>query len=148
MSPPAWAPTEPGTCRTASKVAKSTKRLDFDVLVMRIRRDWINGSPDRETSGPQNFQIIGALDALLQSTLSGQTERVACRAASWRPNEPSIHCASVPGDSLQTAVSSTNCAAQAAAESGQWLAVRSLYQLAARAGGGATKPREVSCITR
>ena len=43
---------------------------------MRRWGDWINGGPEPETSGPQNLQIIGALDALLQSTLSGKTERV------------------------------------------------------------------------
>ena len=43
---------------------------------MRSWGDWINGGPEPESSGPQNLQIIGALDALLQSTLSGKTEPV------------------------------------------------------------------------
>ena len=43
---------------------------------MRSWGDWINGGPEPETSSPQNLHIIGALDALLQSTLSGQTESV------------------------------------------------------------------------
>ena len=41
---------------------------------MRNWGDWINGGPEPETSGPQNLQTSGALDALLQSTLSGKTE--------------------------------------------------------------------------
>ena len=48
----------------------------FDVIVMRSWGDWITGRPEPETSGFQNLRIIGALDALLQSTLSGKTERV------------------------------------------------------------------------
>ena len=43
---------------------------------MRSWGDWITGGPEPETSGPQTLQIISALDALLQSTLSGKTERV------------------------------------------------------------------------
>ena len=55
------------------------ERPPLDVIVMHSWGDWISGGPEPETSGPQNLQIIGALDALdalLQSTLSGQTERV------------------------------------------------------------------------
>ena len=52
------------------------ERPPLDVIVMRSWGDWISGGPEPETSGPQNLQIIGALDALLQSTLSGKTERV------------------------------------------------------------------------
>ena len=52
------------------------ERPPLDVIVMRSWGDWINGGSEPETSGPQNLQIIGALDALLQSTLSGKTEPV------------------------------------------------------------------------
>ena len=76
MRPLAWALTEPGTRRTALKVAETTIRSLFDVVVMHSCGAWINGGPEPETSGPQNLQIIGALDALLQSTLSGKTESV------------------------------------------------------------------------
>ena len=74
--------------RTALKVTEATdsgrlrrtrkraQRPPLDVIVMRSWGDWITGGPEPETSGPQNLQIIGALDALLQSTLSGQTETV------------------------------------------------------------------------
>ena len=51
-------------------------RPPLDVIVMYSWGDWIHGGPNPETSGPQTLQIIGALDALLQSTLSGKTERV------------------------------------------------------------------------
>ena len=52
------------------------ERPPLDVIVMRSWGHWINGGSEPETSGPQNLQIIGALDALLQSTLSGRAEPV------------------------------------------------------------------------
>ena len=76
MRPLGWAPPEPGTRPTALKVPAATHHPLFDVIVMRSWGDWIKGGPEIETSGPQNLQIIGALDVLLQSTLSGQTEPV------------------------------------------------------------------------
>ena len=52
------------------------ERPPLDVIVMRSWGNWIQGGPEPETSGLQNLQIIGALDALLQSTLTGKTEAV------------------------------------------------------------------------
>ena len=76
MRPLGWVPTEPGTRRTALKVAEATNHPLFDVIVMRSWGDWTHGGPEPETSGPQNLQVIGALDAFLQSTLSSKTEPV------------------------------------------------------------------------
>ena len=76
MRPLGWALPEPGTRGTALKVTKSSNRPHFDAIVVRSRADWITGGPEPETSGPQNLQIFGALDALLRSTLSGRTESV------------------------------------------------------------------------
>ena len=52
------------------------ERPPLEVIVMRSWDDWIPGGPEPETSGPQDLQIIGALDARLQSTRSGKTEPV------------------------------------------------------------------------
>ena len=71
MRPLEWTPTEPGTRRTALRVAEATNHPLFDVIVMRSCGDRINGGPEPEASGPQDFQTIGAL---LRLTLSGQTE--------------------------------------------------------------------------
>ena len=76
MRPRGWAPTKPGTHRTPLKVTKAKNHPLFHIIVMCNCGDWIHGGPEPETSGPQNLQIIGALDALLQSTLSGQNEPV------------------------------------------------------------------------
>ena len=72
MRPLGWAPPEPGTRPTALKVPAATHHPLFDVIFMRSRGDWINGSPVPKTSGPENLQNIAALDALRQSTPSGQ----------------------------------------------------------------------------
>ncbi len=49
---------------------------DLDVTVMRSWGEWITGGPEPETSGRRNLHVIGALDALLRSTVSGRVERV------------------------------------------------------------------------
>lgn len=46
---------------------------DIDAQVMEGWANWINGGTEPETSGPENLHIIGALDALLESTSSGRT---------------------------------------------------------------------------
>ncbi len=53
MRPLGWAPTEPGTRRTAPKVAEATNRPLSDVIVARNCGNWIHRGPDPETSGPQ-----------------------------------------------------------------------------------------------
>ncbi|HCU72213.1 MAG: hypothetical protein CL790_03125 [Chloroflexi bacterium] len=49
---------------------------DIDAQVMEGWANWINGGPEPETSGPENLYVIGALDALLESTNSGRTAPV------------------------------------------------------------------------
>jgi predicted dehydrogenase len=39
--------------------------------------DWVNGGPEPETSGRNNLQVLGTLDALLRSGSSGKAEKVA-----------------------------------------------------------------------
>ncbi|MDE0229459.1 MAG: Gfo/Idh/MocA family oxidoreductase [Spirochaetaceae bacterium] len=46
--------------------------LSLDAQVAAGFADWINGGPEPETSGRRNLQVLGALDALLES---GQTGR-------------------------------------------------------------------------
>ena len=43
---------------------------DIDAHVMQGWANWINGGQEPETSGSQNLYVIGALDALLESTTS------------------------------------------------------------------------------
>ena len=49
---------------------------DIDAQVMEGWAHWINGGGEPETSGPENLHVIGALDALLESTTSGHTVSV------------------------------------------------------------------------
>ena len=37
---------------------------------------WIRGGPEPETSGPNNLQVLGVLDALIKSGESGKARRV------------------------------------------------------------------------
>ena len=46
--------------------------LSLDAQVAAGFADWINGGPEPETSGRQNLQVLGALDALLESGLTGR----------------------------------------------------------------------------
>ena len=46
--------------------------LSLDQQVAAGFADWINGGPEPETSGRRNLQVLGALDALLESGLSGR----------------------------------------------------------------------------
>ena len=47
-------------------------RLSLDAQVAAGFADWINGGPEPETSGRRNLQVLGALDALLESGLTGR----------------------------------------------------------------------------
>ena len=46
--------------------------LSLDAQVADGFADWINGGPEPETSGRRNLQVLGALDALLESGLTGR----------------------------------------------------------------------------
>lgn len=50
--------------------------LSLDEQVAAGFADWINGGPEPETSGRNNLQVLGTLDALLASGLTGRREPV------------------------------------------------------------------------
>lgn len=52
---------------------QKTTTADIDAHVMEGWARWINGGVEPETSGPENLHVIGALDALLESTSSGRS---------------------------------------------------------------------------
>ena len=50
--------------------------LSLDSQVAAGFADWINGGPEPETSGRNNLQVLGTLDALLESGLTGRQVQV------------------------------------------------------------------------
>ena len=55
--------------------------LSLDEQVAAGFADWINGGAEPETSGRRNLQVLGALDALLESGLTGRQVPVRYSAA-------------------------------------------------------------------
>ena len=55
--------------------------LSLDAQVAAGFADWINGGAEPETSGRRNLQVLGALDALLESGLTGRQVPVRYSAA-------------------------------------------------------------------